>query len=164
MRFARAIFILALLLCGLETVRLWFIAPDLLASHFNIRGNPDAFVPKPVFFGYQAQTVLVVIAASVAVQILPMILPVTWINIPNREYWLSPERRKATLLRLSSFGAALFTLILIMIQAAFELAVYANLQKPIVFAAQLMVPIIVGFIILTLLMVFWLARSFRLPA
>ena len=49
MRFARAFFIIVLLLCGIETVRLWFLAPDLMASHFNVQGNPDAFVPKLCF-------------------------------------------------------------------------------------------------------------------
>ena len=164
MRFARAIFIIVLLLCGFEIVRLWFLAPDVMASHFNIQGNPDRFVPKLEFFGEQAQTLLVVIALGIVMLILPMILPAQWINMPNREYWLSPERREATVDRLSSFGAALFTIILVVIQAGFELAVSANLQKPIVFAAQIMAPMIVGFIILSLAMLFWLARSFHLPS
>jgi hypothetical protein len=51
--------------------------------------------------------------------------------MPNREYWLAPEQRYATVDRLSSFAAMLFGITLIVIQAGFELAVYANLQKPI---------------------------------
>jgi uncharacterized membrane protein len=164
MRFARALFIIVLLLCCLETVRLWFLCPDVMAAHFNLEGNPNRFVPKLLFFGYEAQTLLVVIAASLVVQVLPLILPAGWINMRNREYWLSPERRANTVNRLSSFGAALFTVILIVIQVGFELAVSANLQKPIAFAAQIMVPIIVGFILLSLVLLFWLARSFRLPS
>jgi uncharacterized membrane protein len=164
MRFARILFIIVLLLCGLETVRLWFITPDLMASHFNIGGSPDAYVPKLRFFAYQAQTVLVVIAASAVIQILPLILPVQWINMRNREYWLSPERRADTVNRLSSFGAALFTIVLLVIQAGFELAVSANLHQPIVFAAPIMLSLIAGFIILSLAMLFWLGRSFRQTA
>ena len=164
MRIARVLFILVILLCGLETVRLWFLSPDVMAAHFNILGNPDRFVSKLEFFSFELQTVLVVIAAGIVLQILPLILPAQWINLRHREYWLSPERRAATLDRLSSFGAALFTIILLVIQAGFELAVSANLQKPIVFGAQIMVAFIVGFIILSFVMLFWLARSFRLPA
>jgi type IV secretory pathway TrbD component len=66
--------------------------------------------------------------------------------------------------RLSSFGAALSTIIFLVIQAGFELAVSANLQKPILFGAQVMVAFIAGFIILSFVMLIWLARSFRLPS
>jgi uncharacterized membrane protein len=164
MRYARAFFITVILLCGFEAVRLWFLAPDVMVAHFNMQGNPDRFVPKLVFFGYQAQTVLVVIALSLVMQVLPMILPVQWINMPNREYWYAPERREATIDRLSSFAAALFALILLGIQAGFELAVSANLQKPIVFAAQAMVPVMSGLLVFSFIMLFRLTRSFRIPS
>jgi len=164
MRYARAFFVIVILLCGLETVRLWFVSPDIMASHFNVQGNPDSFVPKPDFFGFQAQTMLVVLVLSLVTQALPLILPAQWINMRNREYWLSPERREETVDRLSSFGAALFALILLGMQAAFELAVSANLHKPIVFAAQLMVPVMIGIFTLSFIMLFWLGRSFRLPS
>lgn len=163
MRYARALFIIVLLACVLETVRLWFLSPDIMAAHFNIQGTPDRFVSRLEFFGFEARTLLVVIAASLVIQVLPFILPVGWMNIRHREYWLSPERRAATVDRLSSFGAALSTIIFLVIQAGFELAVSANLQTPIFFAAQIMLPIIVGFIILSLVMIVWLGRSFRLP-
>ena len=164
MRYARVFFIIVILLCGFETVRLWFLAPDVMASHFNVQGNPDNFVPKLEFFGFQAKTVAVVLIAGLVIQILTLMMPAQWINMPNREYWLAPERRQDTLDRIGSFGAALFTIVLIVVQAGFELSVSANLQKPIVFAAQLMVPMIIGFFVLSLALLFWLARSFRLPS
>ena len=164
MRYARIFFIVVLLFCIFEAVRLWFLSPDVMAAHFDMQGNPDRFVPKLVFFGYQARTVLVVIILGLVMQVLPMILPVQWINMPNREYWYSPERREATVDRLSSFAAALFALILLGIQAAFELAVSANLHEPIVFAAQMMIPVMIGLFVLSFMMLFWLVRSFRHPA
>ena len=164
MRFARVLFIVVLLLCGLDTVRLWFMSPEVMAAHFNLQGNPDRFVPRFDFFAYQVQTVLVVIAVSLMLQVLPLVLPVQWINMHNREYWLSPENRTATLYRLSSFGAALSAAILLAVQAGFELAMSANLHAPIAFAAQIMISIIAGFFILSLVMLFLLARSFHLPS
>ncbi len=164
MRYARVFFIIVILLCGFEAVRLWFLSPEVMAAHFNVQGNPDRFVPKIVFFGYQAQTVLIVIALSLVMQVLPMILPVRWINMPNREYWYAPERREATVDRLSSFAAALFALILLGIQAGFELAVSANLQKPIAFAAQIMIPVMIGIFVLSFMLLFWLTGSFRFPS
>lgn len=164
MRFARVLFIVVLLLCGVDTVRLWFLAPAVMAAHFNLQGNPDRFLPRFDFFAYQVQTVLVVIAASLVLQFLPLFLPAQWINMRNREYWLSPERRTATVERLSSFGAALSAAILLVVQVGFELALSANLHMPITFAAQIMISVLGGFIILSLVMLFWLARSFQLPS
>ena len=164
MRYARVFFVIVILLCGFETVRLWFVSPDVMAAHFNVQGNPDRFVPKLDFFGFQAQTVLVVLGLCIVLQVLPLVLPVQWINMRNREYWFSPERREETVDHLSSFGAVLSALILLGIQAGFELAVSANLQKPIVFAAQLMVLVMIGIFVLSFMMLFWLGRSFRLPS
>lgn len=164
MRVARVLFIIILLLCGLDTVRLWFLSPDVMAAHFNLQGNPDRFVPRFEFFTYQVQTVLMVIAASLVLQVLPWILPVQWINMRNREYWLSPERRTATMDRLSSFGAALSAAILLVIQVGFELAMSASLHMPITFAAQVMISVLAGFFILSLVLLFWLVRSFRFPS
>ncbi len=164
MRHARTFFIIVLLFCIFEAVRLWFLAPDVMAAHFTAQGNPDRFVPKLVFFGYQAKTVLVVLALSLVMQFLPIIVPMQWINMPNRDYWYSPERREATVDRLSSFAAGLFALILLGIQAVFELAVSANLHEPIVLAAQMMIPVMIGIFVLSFGMLFWLARSFRLPS
>jgi uncharacterized membrane protein len=164
MRSARVFFSAVIFICAFETLRLWFVSPDVMASHFNLQGNPDSFVSKPVFFGFEALIVLVVMGFGVMTQILLMKLPVNSINIPNREYWLAPERRAATAERLGDFNAALFGLILLMIQVAFELAVTANLHDPIIFAGQIMVPMIIGFVLLTFLMLIWLTASFRLPA
>lgn len=165
MRYARTFFILILLFCIFETVRLWYISPPEMASHFNAQGDPDcSFVPKLQFFIFQVKTALIVVGLGIVTQILLVVVPIQMINIPNREYWLSSEQRDATIDKLSSFVAVLFAAILLMTQATFELAVSANLHTPIHFAAQLMVPVIVGFIIFTFLMLFWLVRSFRLPA
>ncbi len=164
MRYARVFFVIVILACTLETIRLWFITPDPLAAHFNIQGIPDRFVSKPEFFSFEVQTFLVVIALSLVTQVFLMILPPQWINMPHREYWLAPERREATVDRMSSFSAALFAFVLLTIQAGFELAVSANLQKPILFSAQMMFAVIIGLLIVELLMLFWLAISFRLPS
>jgi uncharacterized membrane protein len=164
MRYARFLFMTVILICILEAVRLWFLAPDQMAAHFNAQGNPDHYVSKLTFFADQLQTVLIVIVSGIVLQILPMLLPAEWINIRNREYWLAPERRQATMGRLSSFGAIFFSITLAVIQIGFELAVYASLQQPVAFATQIMIPVIIAFFVLSFGLVFWLSRSFRNPS
>jgi uncharacterized membrane protein len=164
MRFGRIVFVIVISICVFEAWRLWGLAPAQMAAHFSLEGDPDRFVPRAEFFWYQIQTMLIVIGVSLLPQILFLILPPGLINLPNRQYWLAPERSVETLDRLSSFGAWMFSVILLAVQAAFELAVAANLQKPIRFDAGLMIPImVVSFAIIGLLLV-WLTISFRLPA
>lgn len=162
MRFGRTFFIIILLFSILETVRLWFIVPTEMASHFNMAGNPDNFVHKLQFFGFQVQTLIVVVGLALVAQILLVILPMQLINLPNREYWLSSEQRPGTVERLSSFLFSLFGSVLLVIHFGFELSVSANLHEPKVFAAQLMLPAIAGFIIYSFFLLFQLTRSFRI--
>jgi len=162
MRFGRIFFILVFLVCVFEMMRLWAVSPEQMAAHFNALGEPDRFTSRLEFFGFQIRTLAVATGLGLLVQVLMKILPLEWINLPNRSYWLAAEHRDATLDRLSSFAAMLFGIILLVILAGFELAVSANLHQPVIFQAQVMVPIIVGFIIVSLVMLFWLARSFQI--
>src|SRR6202142_1216286 len=123
MRFGRIFVVIVLLVCIFETVRLWGLAPAQMESHFDISGNPDSFTTKAQFFGFELQTMLVVIGLGVLAQIFVLITPVEWVNMPHREYWLAPERRDQTVDRLSSFAAIIFGMVLLGVQAGFELAV-----------------------------------------
>ena len=164
MRFGRVFYISVLLICAFEIVRLWNSVPAQMAAHFDIMGNPDRFVPKTEFFWFQIQTVLVVIGVSIFPQILFLVIPVNLINMPNREYWLAPERRAETVDRLSSFGALMFGIILLAVQVGFELSAYANLQTPIHFNFQwMLLTMLASFSVIGLLL-FQLVVSFRKPA
>ena len=166
MRFGRIFFIIVLLVCIFETVRLWYITPAQMAAHFDISGNPNRFTSKAQFFGFEIETMLVVIGMGVVTQIFVLITPVEWINLkmPNWEYWLAPEHRDEIIDRMSSFVAILFGIVALGVQAGFELAVSANLHQPIHFDAQKMFMLIAGFFVVTILMLFWLMISFRIPS
>src|SRR2546425_908938 len=76
--------------------------PDPMASHFNASGAATAWMPKSGFFMLIA---VVTLAASVPVFLVPMSmakLPNDKINLPNKEYWLAPERRIETMQYLGS--------------------------------------------------------------
>ena len=163
-RFGRVFYIIAILVCVFEIARLWNLAPPQMAAHFNGQGSPDRFVSKAEFFWFQIQTMLIVVAVSILPQIIFLILPVNLINLPNREYWLAPERRVVTVNRLSSFAAMVFGVIILVVQAAFELTAYANLQTPIIFNAQWMLMVMIVSIVLIGLMLIQLRISFRLPS
>ena len=163
MRIGRIIFVAALLICVVEMFRLWGISPQQMAAHFNAQGDPDRFVTKPEFFWFQIQTLFIVVLVSLPLQVLLLVVPPNLINMPNREYWLAPERKEETLGRLSDFGSLMFGVILLAILAAFEISVYANLQTPVHFNAGLMGAVMFAAMGLIVLMLIRLVLSFRLP-
>jgi len=71
--------------------------PDPMASHFNASGAATAWMPKSSLF---ILITIVTLAASVPVFLVPRLmvnLPNDKINLPNKEYWLAPERRAETM-------------------------------------------------------------------
>ena len=163
MRIGRILFVGVLVLCLFEMARLWTISPLQMAAHFNALGEPDRFVPKSEFFWGQVQTLFVVVLVSLPLQVLFLVIPPNWINMPNREYWLAAERKEETLGRLSDFGSMLFAVILLALLAGFEIATYANLQTPIHFNAGLMGVVMFAAMGMIVLRLIQLVLSFKLP-
>jgi len=63
-----------------------------VASHFDAQGKPDAFSSKEQFFLVYGLTMGFVFASLLVTIPLMNIIPVKYINIPHREYWLTAER------------------------------------------------------------------------
>jgi uncharacterized membrane protein len=90
--------------------------PDPMASHFNASGAATAWMPKSGFF---MLIVIVTLASAVPVFLVPRSmakLSNDKINLPNKEYWLAPERRSETMqylgIQMGWFGCALLALLL----------------------------------------------------
>jgi uncharacterized membrane protein len=106
-RFAFAI------LLGLVVLQALIYYPQLpaqLASHFDAAGHPNGWSSKLVYFALQAFIVLVVTGCFVALPALIEHAPPRLVNLPNKDYWLAPERRAATMASVASaltwFGCA----------------------------------------------------------
>ena len=104
--------------------------PERVASHFNGAGEPNGWMSRTTHLEFMAGLGTGLPLLLVVVAVLVRFLPAGLINIPNREYWLGPERRRQT-------GEELFTacLWLACLGAAFltglnALLVDANLRHP----------------------------------
>lgn len=102
--------------------------PDVMASHFNGRGVPNGWQTKSAFFSVLIGVSALAAVIGFGIPRLITLLPPEYINLPNKRYWLAPERRAETMDFLSGyfawFGCALFAVILITI----NFAIQANLH------------------------------------
>ncbi|HEX4377617.1 MAG TPA: hypothetical protein VHZ99_10755 [Steroidobacteraceae bacterium] len=104
--------------------------PAVVASHFDRAGVATGYLPRAVYRG--AMIVMLVLPALLVV-VLPRLSlkrPDARINVPNREYWLAPERRAQTVAiivqRCTQFGM----LLILFLCYAHWLVVHANREQP----------------------------------
>lgn len=102
--------------------------PEVMASHFDARGVPNGWQTKSAFFGVLIGVSVIAAVVGFGIPMLITALPPQLINLPNKAYWLAPERRSETMNFLNAhfawFGCALFAVVLF----AINFAVQANLH------------------------------------
>jgi uncharacterized membrane protein len=120
----RAVFIIALLLCLAHAAYYYPLLPDRVASHFNASGRPDAWSDKGVFVKIYLFAVALVAIMFSGIGPALRRTPDSLINLPHKDYWLSPGRRQETLDTLSRqflwFGSATLLLLLDIFHQSFR--------------------------------------------
>lgn len=71
--------------------------PEALAVHFDAHGNANGWSGKDAFLITHGSIVVVMLLSALAVAFLGDRIPASILSIPNCEYWMTPERRRATL-------------------------------------------------------------------
>jgi uncharacterized membrane protein len=70
--------------------------PERVASHFNAGGQADGWTTKEQFAGmWVAVTAMLAFMLGMTLVIVS-VAPASSFNLPNRDYWLAPERVAAT--------------------------------------------------------------------
>src|SRR5688572_25688071 len=77
--------------------------PPVVASHFGPSGEPDAWMSRGAFACFTLLPLGVVLIVSFLAPLLVEKLPPALINLPNKEYWLTPERRSEATLRFRAY-------------------------------------------------------------
>ncbi len=137
--------------------------PERVAIHFGLGGSPDNWAPAWINALLFAGLDVLLFVSLYWSPSLIFACPDRWINLPNKPYWLSSERRpeaKARVARLMwEFGAVLFLFLL----TAFVLVIEANLADPVRLNEMRFLPALALFLIYTAA---WLVRfmlAFRIP-
>ncbi len=135
---SRLLFIIALLLCIVQAAYYYPLLPDRVASHFGASGRPDAWSSKDSFVKIYLVVVAFVAVLFSGIGSLLRRTPASLINLPNKDYWLSPERAEETIALLSRqflwFGSATLLLLLDIFNQSFrvQLGRSQTLEHPVV--------------------------------
>jgi uncharacterized membrane protein len=127
---SRAVFFALLVVILVQVVVYFPRLPDVVASHFDGAGRPNDWMSRTTFFLVYAGTMGLLVVVFLLLPRNLGSLPGSMVNLPNKKYWLTPERReRATRMlveRMLWFGSATLLFMLIV----FQLAIEANLSPP----------------------------------
>ncbi|MGC4046244.1 MAG: DUF1648 domain-containing protein [Armatimonas sp.] len=128
MRNPRFWLVLGALAC---VVHLWVnypALPERMASHFGSDGHADGWMTKASIAQFQLGMTGFMAFLFLGLSKLLNILPADVINMPNREYWLSPARRAATIDMLGAEMARFGTILMVFLLGVQEATFRANIN------------------------------------
>jgi uncharacterized membrane protein len=163
MRPSRIVFATLLLAATLRFFMLYPRLPPIVASHFGPDGRANGWMTKEGFALFSLIPLGVALIVALFAPLLAARLPARLINLPNKEYWLAPERKAATVEVLYEhmewLGCALLALFIFI----YELVFAANMRGTGLangpFTAGL-----VGFLVFVAMWLIRFNRRFALPA
>jgi uncharacterized membrane protein len=129
-RLPRALFVLLAVCTSVYFSRYYPLLSAVIASHFDLHGNPNGWETKQAFFDIFAGLTLLSAALVFGLPRIIVVMPKQLINLPNKGYWLGAEQWTASMRFLSGwfawFGFAVYAVIVV----AFDYAVQSNLHLP----------------------------------
>jgi hypothetical protein len=135
----------------------YIVLPENVAIHFSIDGEPNGWMSKIrylVSFGLIGTvTPSFVIVLFYKIKFSDNNI----VNIPNKEYWLSPERFQQTVSKLRNFGI-LFANVILFIFIGVEILIFDANKKIIIHS----LPIKYGIVPLLLPVIFILWKFYRI--
>lgn len=156
-----------LLLIGLAAIFVWWSSgamPESVASHFGPGGIADAFMPRASYARFMVALVLFVPSLVYFATHSATRLPASLINLPNKAYWLAPERRASSLASLIHFGAVVACATALLLCLVHGLVLQANRARPAHLESMPLIGVLVlFFVVLVVAMAVFLGRFFRAP-
>src|SRR5258708_39378275 len=120
--------------------------PEILGSHFGKSGFVKAWPTKVAFFATELTIVVLSTFISFGIPRLIAAMPASTINLPNKDFWLSPERREETFALLRAQIAWLGCVLLAFLLFVMELVFRANLHTPPQLNTAVFVPALLAFL------------------
>jgi uncharacterized membrane protein len=126
-RLPKLIFVLLVLYAAVHFSYYYPLLPGVVASHFNARGMPNGWQSKSAFFEVFVGVSVLAVLIGFGIPSIISALPPRLVNLPNKQYWLSPEHLAETQSFLKTFfgwfGCAVYLIIIL----TFDYAIQSNL-------------------------------------
>jgi len=104
--------------------------PQTLAVHFDARGRPNGFASREAFLlmniGIAAFFALMFWGVGFVQRLSPR-----FVNLPHKDYWLSPARREASMAFITNWARWLFALAMALNVLVMGSVLHANLKTPV---------------------------------
>jgi len=101
--------------------------PAKVASHFDLYGQPNGWMSREVCVGFTVGLGILMPAIIIGSMAGAGRIPVSFVNLPHREYWLAPERRQAVVAILLRYSLWFSCLNVLFVTGLHWLIVQANL-------------------------------------
>ena len=132
--------------------------PARVATHFGAGNEADGWMSRTGYVTFMlAFTVGITGFIAFATGTLPAKFP-HWTNVPNRDYWLAPERRAESLAYLAAHGKRLGYLIVMLMLGMHYTILLANHMQPPRLPGPVFTSILVSF---ALALLWWIVRLYR---
>jgi uncharacterized membrane protein len=127
-RWPKLLFLVLVLWAAIHFSNYYSQLPPVVGSHFNAQGKPNGWQSKQTFYTLFAGVTGLALVLVFAVPAIIGVVPPSLVNLPNKNFWLSPEQRFASREFMSAwfawFGCAVFLVMIL----SFDYAVKSNLQ------------------------------------
>ena len=137
--------------------------PAVVASHFVSGGAANGFMPRETYLKFMLALVVGLPLLIAVLSRVTALVPPTMINLPNRDYWLAPERLEETLAYLRGQGSFFAVPLCVLLCYVHWLVVQANALTPPHFPES---KFFAGLAVFVVVLVVWLGRfvlHFRRP-
>jgi len=97
-----------LMVAGAGTAFIWLSGQDLPAivpSHFNANGVVNGHMPRHAYLVFVSAITLIAPAIVVFAPGAAIRAPGARVNLPNRDYWMAPDRRARTIGMIDNYFA-----------------------------------------------------------
>jgi len=128
--------------------------PERVATHFDGSGVPNGWMGRDAAVWFGPGMAVFLLLVFVGVGRLVRVLPVEMVNLPDKEYWLAPERRDSTLARIERMLRWMGILVGVFVLAVQEASFRANLAPGQRLGSGALV-LLAGFLVLELV---WILR------
>ena len=137
--------------------------PAVVAQHFGAQGLPNGWTPKQDFF---LISWVILLFVSLVLMLSPRMMrgvPVSMINLPNKQYWLAPERKGESIAFVERQLEWMAVITVAFLALVMHLAIRANFTPDHRLENEIFIALVIAFVVAIALWIVKLYRRFPHP-